>query len=371
MSIRSKCLLLPLMMLLSLALSGCISINTSIFLRQDGSGELSITAGAPTEYIAMLPQDEKPMAEIEQQFREQLGEETAIEQFSEGGYEWRKARRPFSTLDEINALMNKLEFVQSFSIQKQRSLLKDHFVLDAVFELESLLATIEGNGEEAYQFPADLKGLAELKVSAYLPGTISETNGEYDSDSGYVLWSISGTDPLQVHAASETWNLIQVGLLAALGLAFIFLFVLFILMVKRIMRRKAMATESANVAQRLVESVQGEEPLSEILQASEEEALPIDAEAVISPSKILAEIGARQLLEQVNLHVFKGAGEISTAKGAIRLIWSDPQDETVKRGIMIRVQGVDTLLINGQPFPATREGAKQGLISCLKGMEKE
>lgn len=368
---RSRMFLLPLIALLSLALSGCIAVKTSIFLRQDGSGELTITVGVPTEFITMLPEEENPMAEIEQRLRQELGEEIAIEQSSEGGYEWRKAKRPFSSLDEINNLMNEFEFVESFSIQKQGSLLKEHFVLDAVYGLESLMESEKGIGEEILELPDDLKGLAELQVAVNLPGTFSETNGNYDSNSGFTLWSISGTDPLQVHAVSETWNIIQLGLLAAVALAFIFLFVLIILVISRMRRRKVRATDSANVAQRLVESVQAEEQLSDMIPTPEEEALSSEAAAVISPSKILAEIGARQLLEQVSKHVLKGTGEISTAKGAIRIIWSDPQDETVKRGIMIRVQGVDTLLINGQPFPATREGVKQGLISCLKGMEKE
>jgi hypothetical protein len=51
--------------------------------------------------------------------------------------------------------------------------------------------------------------------------------------------------------------------------------------------------------------------------------------------------------------------------------WTDLEDETVQRGIMIRVQDPKTLLINGMAFPATREGAQQGLISCLRGMKLE
>ena len=361
---------MTVMALMSLALSGCISVKTSIFVKQDGSGELGITVGLPTEFITMLPEDENPMADIEQELRQELGEGIAIEQSSEGGYEWCKARRPFSSLDEINALMNGFEFVETFSLQKQGALLKEQFVLDAEYGLESLLDRQYGDEQETLGLPDDLKGLAELQVAVSLPGTVSETNGNYDSASGYTQWSIIGTDLLQIHAISQAWNILQLGLLAAAALACLFLLALIILVINRMRRRKARAADSANVTQRLLESVQAEEDSSEAIQAVEEESQPSEAEAVVSPSKILAEIGARQLLEQINMHVLKGTGEISTAKGAIRIIWADPQDESVKRGIMIRVQSMDTLLINGQPFPATREGAKQGLISCLKGMEK-
>ncbi|NIM93294.1 MAG: hypothetical protein GTO18_06245 [Anaerolineales bacterium] len=85
------------------------------------------------------------------------------------------------------------------------------------------------------------------------------------------------------------------------------------------------------------------------------------------PSKILAAVGARQLLEQVNRHVLEGTGELAQGKGAIRLVWSDPESGTA-RSIMIRIQDSQTLLINGRPFPATREGIQQGLVTLLKGM---
>ena len=79
-------------------------------------------------------------------------------------------------------------------------------------------------------------------------------------------------------------------------------------------------------------------------------------------------IGARELLEQVNSHVLNNRGNISAGKGAIRLVWRDQQDDTVTRGIMITVQDAETILVNGVPFPATRKAAREGLISCLKGM---
>lgn len=128
--------------------------------------------------------------------------------------------------------------------------------------------------------------------------------------------------------------------------------------------------EILEVQQRLAESINGieeEQRIQEEIRAARTTQL-----AASSPrSKILAEMGARQLLDQVNSHILEGRGEITTRSGEIRIEWTDLKDASVQRLIMIRVQDSSTLLINGQPFPATRDGAQQGLISCLKGMNLE
>lgn len=371
MTARIRIALVLMIGLFSLALSGCITVKSSIYLRQNGSGELTITAGIPTDFINLQPEGLDVLADVEERFRQQFGEEVEIEQWSDLGYEWRKVKQRFSNLDELNRLMAEIEFVESFSIQKQAGLPKDRFSYTAVYGLERVLAKLKISGSDQLAEAENLKDLSELQVSIRLPGTLIETNGNYDDISGYVLWSIKGSDPFQVHATSEAWNLIQLGLYAAIALASLFLFVILIILLKRIKRKRERAVQKASVAQRLVESIQAEEPEPLEPQPTEELSTPSEAEAVESPSKILAEVGASQLLDQVNDHVLKGMGDISAAKGAIRIIWSDPLDETVKRGIMIRVQDANTLLINGQPFPATPQGAKEGLISCLKGMEKE
>ena len=128
--------------------------------------------------------------------------------------------------------------------------------------------------------------------------------------------------------------------------------------------------EMFDVAQRLAESSQAAEG-NEQSQSALRAALNAQQPPVSPRSKILAELGARQLLEQVNSHILEGRGEISTRSGEIRIEWTDLDESSVQRGIMIRVQDSNTLLINGQPFSATRDGAQQGLISCLKGMKLE
>jgi hypothetical protein len=127
--------------------------------------------------------------------------------------------------------------------------------------------------------------------------------------------------------------------------------------------------EIVDVAQRLADSI--------VSREEEERAQAAFKAASAQPpsssprSKILAELGARHLLDQVNSHLLTGRGKITTRSGEIRIEWTDLNDSSVQRLIMIRVQDSSTLLINGQPFPATRDGAQRGLISCLKGMNLE
>lgn len=163
-------------------------------------------------------------------------------------------------------------------------------------------------------------------------------------------------------------------LIGVVGVVFILLISLTLVIVVLIRRRRKKvevpSDEMLDVAQRLAESFKSadeEEAARAALRAARS-----SQHALSSPrSKILAEMGARQLLEQVNSHILDGRGEITLRSGEIRIEWTDLEDASVQRGIMIRVQDSKTLLINGQPFEATREGAQQGLISCLKGMKLE
>lgn len=163
-------------------------------------------------------------------------------------------------------------------------------------------------------------------------------------------------------------NQILIGLL---GLALILVLTtgLIILWIKRRSKKETEdPIETIDVAERLAESFQAARQGN-----NEPSAAPVATyQTTASPrSKILAEVGARQLLEQVNSHVLQGRGYISSRRGEIRMEWSDLEDGSVQRGIMIRVEDSKTLLVNGMAFPATREGAQEGLVSCLEGMKLE
>jgi hypothetical protein len=173
------------------------------------------------------------------------------------------------------------------------------------------------------------------------------------------------------NAIDNGLNSVLIGVVGVILILFLSIILVIVVLVRR--RRKKVETpsdEMLEVAQRLADSTNGieeEQRAQEALRAARATQY-----ASASPrSKILAEMGARQLLDQVNSHMLNGSGEITSRSGEIRIEWTDLEDASVQRLIMIRVQDSSTLLINGQPFPATREGAQQGLISCLKGMKLE
>lgn len=169
----------------------------------------------------------------------------------------------------------------------------------------------------------------------------------------------NGLDPIIIGSAG-----VVLILLLSITLAII------VLIRRRRRKVEQPSEEMLDVAQRLAESFSSAE--EERLAQEAIRAARASQQASSSPrSKILAGMGARQLLDQVNSHILDGRGEITTRSGEIRIEWTDLEDASVQRLIMIRVQDSSTLLINGQPFPATREGAQQGLISCLKGMKLE
>jgi hypothetical protein len=204
-----------------------------------------------------------------------------------------------------------------------------------------------------------------FQFSIQLPGSVVETNGLHDDAANMITWSAENTDALAMQATSETWNTLSLIATASLSILGIALVAAIVIVIIRTRRKGKPELVDMEVEQRLFDSAQP------VVEEEETESTEPDLEEVFPPSKILAMIGARELLEQVNHHVLNDRGEITSAKGAIRLVWTDQENTVVTRGIMITVQDSDTIMINGVPFPANREAARQGLISCLKGMTKQ
>ena len=362
MTIRSKIFLLTFVTFLSIVLSGCISANTSIIVQSDGSGEVSTSIGLPIEFVALLASEGiDPIKELRQTLFRQIGFGVTFDQWDESDSEWLQLNRPFGTVDELNDIANAQPFVDNFNMQRQRSFLKDKFVLEArivIDESSNLLSEEMGEVQALSDF--DSNAPIDLKFSLQLPGRVVDTNGDYNNNTKTILWETNNSNTLEVQASSEKWNMLSIALTIALAVISIVLIAVIVILIIRIRRKRKGTVEDLNVSERLADSIQPDE---------EDLFVPTtDQTPVIPPSKILAMIGARELLEQVNSHVLNNRGNISAGKGAIRLVWRDQQDDTVTRGIMITVQDAETILVNGVPFPATREAAREGLISCLKGM---
>jgi hypothetical protein len=367
MTFRSITLQLFLAILLTLVLSGCIHTNTSIVVHSDGSGELTTSIGFPAKFIALMSsKDIDPVAQLRRNLFRQIGHKVNFEQWNDRDFEWLQLIRPFDTVDELNDFAGKQPFIESFRLQRQRHFLKDQFIIDAQFVFDpSFNPFLDVMSEDQTFSNFDATAPIDLTVSLRLPGRILESNGNVDDSTKTIIWETNDSNSVEIHARSEKWNMPSIVVTIILAVITIALITVIVILLRRIWKRRRPAVEDEVVSQRLAESIQPEE---------EEDIEPIpsiDQKPVIPPSKILAMIGARELLDQVNTHVLNTRGNISTGKGAIRLVWKDQHDESVTRGIMITVKDGETILINGVPFPATREAARQGLISCLKGMTKQ
>ncbi len=358
---------LSFVILLSLVLSGCITTNTSIVINSDGSGELTTSMGFPSKFIALMSSKGiDPVSELRRSLFRQVGRKVKFEQWNDSEFEWLQLIRPFDSVDELNDFTGKQPFVESFRFQHQRHFLKDQFIIDAQFSFDqSSNPFLDVMSEDQTFSNFDTAVPIDSEISLRLPGRILESNGSYDKATKTILWESNDSNTVEIHARSEKWNMLSIALTIALAVVAIVLIAVIVILLMRIRKKRKPPAEDEVVSQRLVETIQEEEEEEDVT------ALDADQTPVIPPSKILAMIGARQLLDQVNTHVLNNRGSISTGKGAIRLVWRDQLDESVTRGIMITVQDAETILINGVPFPATRDAARQGLISCLKGMTKQ
>lgn len=368
MTFRSTTISLPLMILLTLFLSGCITANTSIVVNSDGSGEIVTTMGFPNQFVALMAsKDIDPVTELRRSLLRQLGYKVDPDQWNDSEFEWLQLTRLFNNAYELNDFLVKQTFVERFHLQHQRHFLKDQFILDAQFTFDQSsnpFADVMRDDPTFSNF--DSSAPLDSSISLRLPGRILESNGDVDKATKTILWETNDSNTVEIYARSENWNMLSITLTIVLVIIATVLIGAIVILLMRLRKKRKPDVEDEVVSQRLVESIQVEEEEEQDVPAPPKEPTP-----VIPPSKILAMVGARELLDQVNTHVLHNRGNISTGKGAIRLVWRDQHDEAVTRGIMITVKDAKTILINGVPFPATRDAARQGLISCLKGMTKQ
>jgi hypothetical protein len=369
MNKRMAISLLSIISLLSLALSGCIKVEMSFSVHADGSSEAATIVGLSSELIGMAPEEENPMLDIEDQIREQLGEDVAIEQWSEDGYEWIKIINSFSTLEELNTFIREESTMENFSLKKETGIFKERFIFDGDFSTITPASLGQEDAVEGFDVPMDLLNIVDFVLSVSLPGSIVETNGIVDENSGLITWTTSDQEDIQAHAESETWKINIIVIIVVIIVLILLAGSIFLLFFRK--QRKTVPRENQGVSHRMDEiSGQDAEPKYKTWKVEAGPPTP-SAEPIPSAVDPLEEIGTRELLEQINRHLLQDKGKISVGKEAMRIQWTDPRKDHVQRGITIQAQDASTLLINGQPFPATPEGVKTGLVACLRRLQNQ
>jgi hypothetical protein len=213
-----------------LGTSGCFKANISADVKANGSGILGIAFGMNQQAKTLLSsQGGDPFQNLQDQMAKEGGQslkDFQVTRWQDGDYDWMKAEREFSNLEELNTLMGKNEMFSRFSLVRNKGFLQDEFILDA--ELNKLNDSTASNPAA---FNIDLSTLLDIKFSTRLPGKIVETNGYADAaDPNRLSWNAQGNQAVPIQARAVAWNwlvililllLIGLSLLVIAGLAFL------------------------------------------------------------------------------------------------------------------------------------------------------
>ena len=209
-----------MLVLLPLSLSGCITANTSITVQPDGTGEITTSLGFPIELVAeMTLQGIDPLKDLKQSLFKNLGHGTVFDQANDSTHEWLMITLQFNSVEDLSDLLQKQDFVESFSLRRNRGFLQDQFVLDAQLALANFsdpfdfaLEDETGNSLTAASLPLD------FQISIQFPGKIIETNGVHDAPTKTITWATDSTDAFELAAISESWNTLSLAITAGLAI---------------------------------------------------------------------------------------------------------------------------------------------------------
>ena len=129
-------------------------------------------------------------------------EDASIHQWTEDGIDWAKITAPFSSLHEVNAIMQEVdEFAQSFQITKRYGLMKDYFEVEA--QLAPLTSYLDLDSTDAWA-----SSMIDVSLSVSLPGEIVRCNGSRTGiwEGSPIRWTVALDRPTQVYALSERVN---------------------------------------------------------------------------------------------------------------------------------------------------------------------
>jgi hypothetical protein len=237
---RRSILLMAVLILLASSLTACIKFNVNITVNPDGSNTYGAALGL-TEQAKALASSQgvgDPFEEVLQQTGQSPNIENAtVTHWTDGDYEWAEAVFSLKTLDELNALLARVEMFEAFNISKRPGLLKDSYVVDGVIAQPGLDSEIPSD------LDFDLTTVFDARMRITLPGKVIETNGlrEGGDDSSILSWPLISDSTVHVHAVSERWNPTRFILIAGAAFLAVVAAVVFFLLAVTFMRRRSRA----------------------------------------------------------------------------------------------------------------------------------
>lgn len=340
-------------------LTSCVKAQIVIDVQENGSVDMATALGLTTQAKALMgSQGYNPNTLLDEAFSG-VDSTVTTRQWTEGEYEWVEGKITLPSLEELNHRMTETnELVQSFTLVKERGLLKDRFVLDAV--LEPFNQDLETSSD--YSF--DPSGMLEFRVLVRLPGTLIETNGVYDQNQDAMAWVVNSTSPVSLHAVSELWNWVNIGIMGGgIGLVLLLIVIGTVLLTtnrKKSIRKKAALQNQRSAIQRT------KKPSKEVIATPVSMPDHNDEPIAIPESNLLSQLKIRKLLEQANLHVLKNTGVIFESPTELRLAWPDPDHTGSQYEILVQTAGETKITVNGTACDANLQDVQTALLANLR-----
>lgn len=376
--------ILLLSLVLVSTLTGCLKVRLAVDVKSDGSGIVGFALGMTQQAKALVAsQGEDPTQILTQDLSKSPNEpqDVKISRWTEGEYEWLQGEVAFKELNDLNERLSRVEYFETFSISRQPGIFRDRFILDA--RLKPLLENTP-DSDSSDLFNIDPSAFIEVQMTVRLPGDVIETNGVFDgNDSSKMLWTVGSKQAITMHAVSETWNWLNIGIIG--GGAFVAILaiggMIFIVATSKPKRKKEISPSRVQQDKSRLPSASSPPGnrtaiVSDSLttQARSETITPVQIEAQdFQPPNIpnlLVTIGARSLLQDVNHFLLKDIGTISESPDELRLEWLLMPDAGEIQSIHIRLINQNQATINGQVFPATHEGMKTGISASIRGLKR-
>ncbi len=378
---RNRVLQFILWLVLASALSGCLKVRMTIDIKPDGSGTVGMALGMTQQAkVLVASQGGDPMQSLTKDLSGSPTnpQDVKVTRWTEGEYEWVQGEVAFRDLNDLNERMSRIGFFESFLVTRQPGIFRDRFILNA--RLKPLMQVTNTSDTSGFG-DVDPSAFIEVQMTVRLPGDVIETNGVFDGkDSTNILWTVSSKQTITMQATSEVWNWLNIGIAGVtVGFGILAIGGIALLMIAARPKQRKNLPVTRVTANRLSGPLLsssgsvGVAKKSPQAHTQDEVISPVQLESPFSPAfppDLLAKIGARSLLQDVNHFLLKDMGAISEAPNELYLEWPVVPGGGEMRGIHIKLINQQRLTVNGQVFPATHEGVKAGITNCLREMNK-
>jgi hypothetical protein len=358
-----------ILLCLILVSSGCIKTQVMLDVHENGLSDMSVAMGLTSQAKALMSTQGTNIDQLMNKSFSNSPSAVTTRHWTDGDYEWIEGKVSSITMEDLNKrLSDNKGMVQSFNLVQEPGLLKNRFVLDMVLQP---FADTTGTSNSNQLF--DPGGMVEFQMLVRMPGKLIETNGVYDKDQNALAWIADYHSSVTIHAVSEVWNWVNIGILGGgAGLVFILVLIGAVIWVRNQPKKQPLRTptkscRSINPSLTINTTAQPPRPLSKPAIPAEQEK-PLISVNPPAPG-LLVRLGVRDLLEQANRHVLKNSAVIFETPNEFLLAWPNPDRPGSQREIRISSSGGSNITVNSIPCGDNLIEIKTALIEALKQLK--